>query len=525
MPKLVPVLAFLGLLAPLSARAGDEPAVQGEARTLPYLRAMHTKVHREWADNFLAMASAQLPKDHPVNLSSRAVELELLLMPDGKLAAVQVAKPSGAGDFDAAAVDVVKTAAPFGAIPTELLSDVLSDDGKAHILWTLARDDRRCSSLSILNKASAIDVAVTMLVAQGREQAALARLGAVADDVRQLGFSSFARAWLERARDSKDLVVNVAAANALAGDARDAEVLRQALGRRVDADMAARALASLNLPLCPLVKDKLDDASADARVFALSVLRFAPDGDCQPWLIAVAKDGHAPTAQRTLAIEALGRSNQAAAMAAVKDLLKDSAPAIKAAAILAEARAGAGKGAVFRLTASLHDPSLDIRVASAAALVRVGGEPALSQLFLLFKEKDPRPYQAVAGQLAWLTGQASADLLAHFLRKEDRRIRLAGALALARRQDSFARKAQVALAQSPDPELRFLAGSTVSADKRTAAATSPDGAPWLASYAALAEGSGKLAAMDWAIAEFPKLAPATRIDVLATWLAATRTRN
>ena len=82
MPKHVS-LSLLALLvtmapstaAPSAATANDEPAVQGDESALPYLQALHAKVHRLWTDNFLAMATAQLPKEHPANLAARAAEL------------------------------------------------------------------------------------------------------------------------------------------------------------------------------------------------------------------------------------------------------------------------------------------------------------------------------------------------------------------------------------------------------------------------------------------------------------------
>lgn len=519
MPKLVLLSVVLpSLLAAPPARAGDEPAVQGEGRALPYLRALHAKVHRDWADNFVAMAASQLPKDHPVNTPSRAVDLEVVISPEGQLATVKVAKPSGAADFDAAAVEVIKAAPPFAVAP----EDVLSDDGKAHVLWTFARDDRRCSGLSIFNKTAALDVAVPALVAQGRDRAAIARLQAADEKEREQAFSTFARAWLDLAEDDKDLDLRVAAANASAEDRRGAERLRRAVDKGQDLELAARGLAALKIPLCAFVKDKLGLADADTRAAVLSVLRFGPDGECLSWMVNLAKDQKAAQAQRLVAIAALGNSDEAEARGAIQDLLTDRAPAIQAAAILADARAGAGKGAMFRLTPLLHSRSVEIRAAAAAALVRVGGEPALSQLFLLFKEKDPRPYEAVAEQLAWLTGQASAEMLGRFLRKDDRRIRLAGALALARRHDIFAAKAQATLAASPDSELRLLAGDAVEPDKRLAAAAAPEGYAWTETFAALAKGSGKIAAIDWMLAQFPRLSPDTRVDLMGSWLASTR---
>ncbi|HTY29234.1 MAG TPA: energy transducer TonB, partial [Mycobacterium sp.] len=200
--------AGLGLLWSVSAIAGDEPPVRGDGSALPYLKALHAKIHHLWADSFLVMAEGQLPKDHPINVASRVTELEVTVTSEGKLAQVKVAKPSGSPDFDNSAMDVIKAAAPFVVAPEELLSD----DGKVHVLWTLARDDRRCSSSRVDVRTSPLEEAVPMLVAQGREKDAIARLRAADDKVRPAAFSKFARAWLDRYEDDKELGLQVAEA-------------------------------------------------------------------------------------------------------------------------------------------------------------------------------------------------------------------------------------------------------------------------------------------------------------------------
>jgi HEAT repeat protein len=388
----------------------------------------------------------------------------------------------------------------------------------------MARDDRRCSGATVHVQSLALDDAIPMLVAQGREAIAIERLKAADAKDRQASFDKFARAWLDRAEDDKELALEVAVANASAGDDRGAERLRKALASNDQAALAGRGLARLKIGVCDRVKDRLADPQTKAS--ALAALFASPDGDCLSAVIAVAQDRKAPAADRVAAIRGLGTREEAAARAAVRTLLKDSSPTVRAAAILAEAQPGAGKGAVFRLTALLRDPSVEVRTAAAAALVRVGGEEALTQLFMLFKEKDVRPYQAVADELAALAGEPSAQMLARFSRRDDRRVQLAGARALARRQDPFAAKAQAALASSPDAELRFLATPTLTdAELRKTATAAPEGYAWTESCAALAEGSGKLAAVDWTLAQFPKLGPEARVDVMGTWLAATRPRK
>jgi TonB family protein len=510
------VLALLGfLLAPAVGRAGDEPAVQGEEPSLPYLRALHAKVHRQWADNFLAMAAAQLPKDHPINAKARAVNLVLVLSPQGKLLDVQIAKPSGSTEFDSSAVDVVKASAPFEVAP----DDVLSDDGKVHVLWTFARDDRRCSGLAITHRELPLAEAVKAMVAQGRDSAATAHLQNANDTERLAGIDAFARAWLDALENDKALAVEVAAANAVAGDDRGAERLRKA-AEKEPTFAVVRGLAALKIPICPLIKDYLNKGkTAEARERFLWALGEGAEGECLSFAVATAKNRAAGRVERVLAISSLGHSNSDEAKATLKDVLKDPDPNIAAAAILSEARPGAGKSAVFRLTPLLRDKSVAVRAAAAAALVRVGGEAVLPQLFLIFKEKDPIVFTTLAPELAALSGAASAEMLGRLLRKDDLGIRLSAARALAARRDEHAAKVQATLASATSSELQLLAGLALDKDKRETAAKAPTNEGFAASFSALLRGSGRIVAADWLLAQWDKLEPGTRISLLGQWLA------
>jgi len=61
----------------------------------------------------------------------------------------------------------------------------------------------------------------------------------------------------------------------------------------------------------------------------------------------------------------------------------------------------------------------------------------VSQLFQFYKEKDPRPGESVAKELGTMKGEASAEMLGKLAHgKSDRRLRLAGARALAVRPRS-----------------------------------------------------------------------------------------
>jgi TonB family protein len=513
------LLLAAGLVPPLvlatgRVQAADEPPVQGEGRTLAYLNDLHNKVHRAWADSFLAMAAARLPKDHPVNLATRAVVVELVLARGGRLIGTEVSTPSGSSEFDTSALDVVRDNAPYGVAPEE----VVSDDGNVHVLWTFARDDRQCSGLQVRNVQRPLSQAVRSLLAQGREHVAIQRLQAAGDEAREQGFLSFAWAWLDRAEVDQGLAV--AAARAAGGDHAGEKRLRQAVEQGQDVETAARGLARLAIPLCPLVKEKLEGPAGEARGAAVAALGFGLERECLPGVLAVANDRSAPESQRVAAAQALGTLDDPDARKTLQGLADDKSPAMRAVALLAGTRPGGGRGAVFRLTGLLHDPAPEVRGAAAAALLRTGGEAMVPQLFQLHKEKDPRPGEAVAKELGAMNGAASAEMLGKLAHsKSDRRVRLAGARALAVRRDQPARKALATLAGDQDAELRFLGSRDLEAPKRLAAASAPGGHGWRNSYAALAAGLGRLAAADWALAQFPKLDAAARVEIMAAWLA------
>jgi len=518
------VLALIGfLLAPTVVRAGDEPAVLGDESALPYLRALHAKVHRVWADNFLAMAAAQLPKDHPINVPSREVNLDVVLSAAGKLIDVRVAKTSGSTEFDSSAVDVIKASVPFDAAPEE----VLSDDGKVRLRWTLARDDRRCSGLAIIHRELTLAEAVKAMVAQGRDSAAIARLQKADDAERLPGVDVLARAWLDGVENDKALAVEVAAANAVAGDERGAERLRKA-AEKEPTFAVVRGLAALKIPICPLIKDYLNKGkNAEARERFLWALGEGTDGECLAFAITTAKNRAAGRMERTLALASLGHSDSAEAKAALKDVLKDPDPNIQAAAILAEARPGAGKGAVFRLTPLLRDKSIAVRAAATAALVRVGGEAVLPQLFLVFREKAPVVYTTLAPELAALSGAPSADMLGRLLRKDDASIKLTAARALAARHDEHAAKVQASLASTTNVELQLLAGLALDKDKdkREAALAAPLNEESAKTFSALLHGPDRTIAADWLLVQFAKLEPGMRVSLLGQWLGSGREKN
>jgi TonB family protein len=491
--------------------ADGEPELEAPGATGSYLRSLHARVHSRWSGNFLKMASAQLPKTHPLNAPELRVVLEATLARDGALVDTHVSAPSGVAELDAAALEVLKESAPMPAAPAELISD----DDQVHLTWAFARDRRACSEVKVVQKEGPLEEALPRLLAAKREAEALRRIAAAPAPERSL--SLFAATWLKRALPDPKLARAAAIGLLGAGDASGEKLAREALGQEDAAAAAAAALAHAKRSLCPLVKDNLARTGTRPQMAALLALRAAPDAACLPELIAVAHNRSLLVPSRVAALEALGPIADAPARKAVVELEKDPLPAVRAAAVLALAQPGGGKAALFRLTPLLRDPAVEVRAAAIAGVLRVAGDSALDQLYLLGKETDPRPYEAAAAGLSRLASDASAQLLLRIYLRKDKVTRTAAAAALAARSDEFARAALDAVKDDPAPEIRVFASALLEPAERRATAHAAQG-PQL--YRALLGAADRSGAAAWLVDRFPSSPPPVQAELLSAWLVA-----
>jgi TonB family protein len=101
-----------------------------------YLVRMHNRLHPIFTDEFLAWLDT-LPTSDPRNQPQLAVRIEFATSgTDGRVVRIGVVRSSGVPSFDAAALDAVNQAAPFGPPP----ADLLSSDGNVYFHWEFHRD-------------------------------------------------------------------------------------------------------------------------------------------------------------------------------------------------------------------------------------------------------------------------------------------------------------------------------------------------------------------------------------------------
>src|SRR5262249_49444886 len=146
-------------------------------------------------------------------------------------------------------------------------------------------------------------------------------------------------------------------------------------------------------------KDSLNKESGPALEMALETLRFGLDKECIPGVGAVAANQKAPMPLRLLALKMLSDSTEPTATDALAALKNDPLPALKSAALLASVKLGVGRSMVFKMIPFLKDSNVEVRAAASAAVVRAAGDAELGQLYKLFGETDPRPYEMVATEL------------------------------------------------------------------------------------------------------------------------------
>jgi TonB family protein len=268
-------------LVPSSPRLPALQPIDPNAHGAPYLTTLANQIQPRWAQ-FLEDCRMRLPGDHPLNIASLTTDVELVIERSGKLTA-RVMQPSGNSDFDDAALEVLREAAP-AAPPPELESD----DGLVHVHWVFARDRRQAgpATASVIVVELPLIATVKRMLDAGNIARAAKRLAAApaSDAERQPATELVMIAALREGLESSDGYTREAALEAVRGVrlavlAPDVQRLITSAGQieqRVQAIAASAALGDMSA--LPLLVDELAQSFEDrpeialAKVSALAVL-------------------------------------------------------------------------------------------------------------------------------------------------------------------------------------------------------------------------------------------------------------
>jgi TonB family protein len=525
--------ALLGLparMARAEAPAAASPAAEsGEpAITTPgvegdYLRALHSRIHLRWNHGFIESVALLRSASDPINKPGLSAEVLFTIRWDGSTAEVSLSRSSGQKEFDKAALAAVRGEGPYPVPPLALFGD----DGVAHFRWVFARDKRGCSEAEVRRREDKLEEALPRLFIQGRVKEALLRVQRYMEAGDVDAMAVFARAWLQRPFADRAADASAAAALARAGDRRQIERLRRALGRPDTVVVAAQGLAALKVDLCAMLDPVLRARDPDAVEVAMTALREAksapPGGACLATLAALVDDAAAPKPMRASALKTLALLDPAGARKRVLDKLADPAPELRAAAATAIAKPGGGRPMLYRLEPLLKDPSNDVRAAVAASLIRSCGEISFDYIRPLFKSNDDRPLIAMIAPLGELSSPESLDLMDKIMKRANPGMREQIIRALANRPDERGRALEKSLAdaakQSPYTSNELRAFLLANAPLEELLPLAMDAHLGILAYKGMLRAKLHKKAADWLVMSFDRVSPEVLGEAFGAWLA------
>jgi len=486
-----------------------------------YMRTLHEHIHRRWADNFLRLAAEKLPPINPLNQPGLTAEADIVVAPDGQLISARIARGSGFLGFDDAILEVLRDAVPFPKPPVV----VRSDDDRLHAHWTFARDQRRCAGVAVLHTYDPIEVALPKLLRAGRRDEALKRVAMArgAGLPAETAFTLLAADWIKSAIHEPWATVRMARLLAESGDDEGSKWLKNAVRRPELANDAGTALVAAKVPLCPLLKTWFDSENWSDHQMAAVALATSGDPACAPGLIKLLENAKARPDARASAAVALGSIDTDEARKALAAAARDDNPvaAVRAAATLAQVKPNAGRAKVIAMEKLLRDPAPEVRAAAAAGVVRAGGAANLDDLYVLFKDTDPRPSLAALRELERVPGEAATTLIARLAKRPQLEVqKLAADMLLRRNAREHYPTLKSFLDPKTDPTLRAVALAGVDEPALQAAATDPTLGNGVF-RARLARGEREQA-IDWFLAHGSHLQPSVQADAMVDWMAQAR---
>jgi TonB family protein len=120
-----------------SVRVDQMPALNANHFPVdPYLKGIHERIHPIFALDYLPYLEA-CPTTDPRNDQNLRTRLELVLSGGGgALIKAGVIRSSAVKEFDAATLETIQRASPFGAAPSE----IVSADGNVYLHWEFHRN-------------------------------------------------------------------------------------------------------------------------------------------------------------------------------------------------------------------------------------------------------------------------------------------------------------------------------------------------------------------------------------------------
>lgn len=124
-------------------RSGNQTALNAAASPFAeYIAAVHRKLHRSFADRFLA--SLPTYSNNPLSDTTLMTKMEIILNRNGSVHRVGIVRTSGFLPYDYGAFNAIMRAQPYPAAP----ESILSGDGRVYFHWAFYRNERQCGTFN-----------------------------------------------------------------------------------------------------------------------------------------------------------------------------------------------------------------------------------------------------------------------------------------------------------------------------------------------------------------------------------------
>jgi hypothetical protein len=192
--------------------------------------------------------------------------------------------------------------------------------------------------------------------------------------------------------------------------------------------------------------------------------------------------------------------------------------AVKAAALLAQVRPNAGRAKMLAMVHILKDPAIEMRAAGSAGVVRAGGDSDFNDLYMLFKDTDPRPAEATLRELEFVPTEETTKMIARLMRRPLVPVQKAAAQLLIKRKAKSQYPAFKAFLEPPASDPALYGMSLVAADDAQLAKLAGDPKMGVWVYRALLARGERDRAADWLLSQLAAMQPVAQADAMVEWL-------
>jgi HEAT repeat protein len=252
---------------------------------------------------------------------------------------------------------------------------------------------------------------------------------------------------------------------------------------------------------------------------AAQALATAGEAACAPGLIKMLENGKLKAEARAAAATALGPIEDDAAKSALANAAKDEPNnAVKAAATLATVRPNAGRAKMIAMVRLVKDPAIELRSAGCAGVVRAGGDADFDDLYMLFKDTDPRPAEATLRELERVPTEATTQYIAKLMKRPLVSVQKLAAQLLIKRRAKAQFPAFKSFLEPPASDATLYGLSLVAADDAQLAKLSSDAKMGIWVYRALLARGERDRAADWLLSQVAGMQPVAQADAMVDWL-------